>query len=329
MNRRAFITLLGGAAAWPIAAPAQQPGGMRRIGLLMNFAENDPEGQRRLAIFKEALEQLGWSENRNIRMEHRWIALNRDDLLQAHAAELARLPLDVIFAHTSPVVLALRQETKTVPIVFVQVSDPVANGIVESLARPGSNATGFMNFEPAMGGKWLQILKELPPNVKRIALLFNPKTPSSPLFVSSAEAAASSFSVELIKAEVYDPANIERTIDSFAQEPDGAAIVLPDVFTTTHRSRIISSVSRNRLPTVYPFRYFVDDGGLMSYGIDIADMLRRGASYVDRILRGTKPSDLPVQAPTRFELVINLKAAKAIGLTVSESFLLRADEVVD
>jgi putative ABC transport system substrate-binding protein len=329
--RRDFITLLGGAAAaWPLAARAQQAGGIRRIGVLMNFRENDPEAGRRVAAFQLSLQQLGWSDGGNIRIEYRWTGSNPDSL-QGQAIELVRAQPDVIVANASQSVTELKRVTSTVPIVFVQVAEPVSLGFVASLARPGGNVTGFMNFEPSMGGKWLELLKELSPQVTRVALIYNPDTAPArgSFFVHSVETAAPSFGIETFATSVHDAAEIEHALSAFAREPNGCVIVLPDQFTTNNRGLIIALVARHRLPAIYPFRYFVADGGLMAYGIDSIDLYRRAASYVDRILRGAKAGDLPVQAPTKFELVFNLRTAKASGLTVSESFLLRADEVIE
>jgi putative ABC transport system substrate-binding protein len=331
MIRRDFLTLLGGAAAaWPLAARAQQGERMRRIGMLTNVGETDPEAQPRVVVFRQTLEQLGWSVGRNIQIEYRWSAGN-NDLLKAHATELLHFSPEVIVATTNQAVAALRRETSTVPIVFLQVADPVALGFVTSLSRPGGNVTGFMNFEPAIGGKWIEIIRELTPGVARVALIFNPNTAPNrgSLFLHSIETAASSFAIQPVPISITDPVEMRQTIDVFVREPNSAVIVLPDPFTTAHRGLIYPLMAQHRLPAMYPFRYFVAEGGLMSYGVDPTAQVRGAASYVDRILRGAKPNDLPVQAPIKFELIFNLKTAKALGLAVSESFLLRAHEVIE
>ena len=320
MRRRAFITLLGAAAAssplWPFAARAQQSDRMRRIGVLMSFAASDPESQMRLAAFEKGLRELGWVEGRNLRTEYRFAA-GGGDLLRSHAAELVRMAPDLILANSTPVMAALQEQRRTLPIVFVQVTDPVGQGLVPNLARPGGNLTGFTNFEFSIGTKWLETLKEIAPRVTRVALVFNPDTaPFAGLFRQPVEAAAPSFGVTPSLAAGRDAAGIERAIDAFAREPNGGLMVLPDVSTTNHRELIIALAARHRLPAVYPYRYFAASGGLLSYGSDVADVFRRAATYVDRILKGASPGELPVQAPTKYELVINLKTAKALGLEV-------------
>jgi putative ABC transport system substrate-binding protein len=330
MRRRDFISLLGGAAvAWPHAAIAQQPDRVRRIGLLMVFAATDPEGQRRAAIFAQALQKLGWTDGSNVRIDYRWAGGDADQT-RTFAKELVSLAPDVLLAGATPPATALQSVTRTIPIVFVGVSDPVGQGIVESLAHPGGNLTGFTDFEFSLGAKWLETLKAIAPRVTRVALIFNPKTARfAPLYLRSAEAAASSFVLELTATPVHDDAEVERALTSLGSEPGGSVLVLPDIFTVTHRKPIIELAARYRLPAVYPYRYFAADGGLLSYGIDPIDPYLRAASYVDRILKGAKPADLPVQQPTKFELVINMKTAKALGLTVPPSLLVRADEVIE
>jgi putative ABC transport system substrate-binding protein len=328
MKRREFVTLLGGAAvAWPLAARAQ---GMRRIGVLMSLAASDPEAQLRLAAFEKAMRDLGWAEGRGLRTEHRW-AVGDADVLRRAARELLGTAPDVILANSTPAALALREQGGTVPIVFVQVTDPVGQGLVPNLARPGGNLTGFTSFEFSIGTKWLEMLKVVAPHVTRVALLFNPTTaPFADSFRLPVEAAAPSFDVTtLVPAAARDAAEIERVLEAFAREPNGGLIVLPDITTTNHRDLIIALAARHRLPAVYPFRYFATSGGLMSYGTDVADIFRRAASYVDRILKGARPGELPVQAPTKYELVFNLKAANTLGIRMPPVLLGRADEVIE
>jgi ABC-type uncharacterized transport system substrate-binding protein len=331
MRRREFITLLGGvAAAWPLAARAQQPERMRRIGVLIPFAESDAEAQAQVTAFREGLQQLGWTASGNVQFEYRWAA-GEVGQIRTFAKELVELQPDVVLARTTPVTAALLSETRTIPITFVVVSDPVGDGFVASLSRPGGNVTGFTNVEETLGGKWLELLKGIAPGVARVAVMFNPKTSpgGGSYYMRLIKDAAESIAVKMIATPVQNAAEIERAIDAFTREPNGSLLVLPDVTTAVHRELIVALAVRHRLPAVYSNRYFVASGGLVSYGVDIVDLYRRAASYVDRILKGAKPSDLPVQAPTKFELVVNLKAAKAIGLTIPESFLLRADEVID
>jgi putative ABC transport system substrate-binding protein len=326
MKRREFMILLGGAAAWPLAAHAQQPDRVRRVGVLMGIAD-DPEGQARVMVFKQALHALGWTEGRNVQFIYRWSA---GDVVHARqfAKELLDLRSDVILTNSTPVAVAVRDTTRTTPTVFVQVSDPVTAGVVQSLARPGGNLTGFTNFEPSIASKWLELLKRVAPNITRVAYLFNPNT--APLFYARAvETAAPVLSVKPFAAAVHNADEMEHVIEQFAHAPDSALLVLPDLFTATNRRSIIALAAQHRLPAVYPARYFVASGGLMSYGIELLETYRQAASYVDRILKGEKPADLPVQAPTRYELVINLKAAKALGLTVPPTLLARADEVIE
>jgi len=326
MKRREFMILLGGAAAWPLAARAQQPDRVRRVGVLMGIAD-DPEGQARVMVFKQALHALGWTEGRNVQFIYRWSA---GDVVHARqfAKELLDLRSDVILTNSTPVAVAVRDTTRTTPTVFVQVSDPVTAGVVQSLARPGGNLTGFTNFEPSIASKWFELVKRIAPNITRIAYLFNPNT--APLFYTRAvETAAPVLSVKPFAAAVHNTDEMERVIEQFARTSDGALLVLPDLFTATNRRSIIALAARHRLPAVYPARYFVASGGLMSYGIELLETYRQAASYVDRILKGERPSDLPVQQPTRFELVINLKTAKALGLDVPATLLARADEVIE
>jgi putative ABC transport system substrate-binding protein len=330
MRRREFVTLLGGAAlASPLAVRAQQAARMRRIGVLSGYAEDDPETKSRLAAFRAGLAKRGWAEGRNVRLDYRFAA-GSSDQYPALAKELIALDPDVILAHTTLVTAALQRETRTIPIVFVNVSDPIGSGFIASLARPGGNITGVLHYEAGIVGKWLGLLKEIAPRLVRIALLGNPKTTPFDYFLRSAEAVAPSLSVELIPVRVeYAAADIERAIDLLAPVSNSGIVVAPDVTTVVHRDRVIALAARHRLPAVYPFHLFVADGGLMSYGTDQVDMFRQTANYVDRILRGDKPADLPVQAPTRYETAINLKTAKALGLTVPNALLVAADEVIE
>jgi putative tryptophan/tyrosine transport system substrate-binding protein len=324
MRRRELISLLGGVAtAWPLAARAQQPDRVRRIGVL---ATSTQEAQ--LGTFRQALRELGWTEGGNVRIDIRWGEGEADRII-AGAAELIGMSPNVLVASSPAHASELRKGTRTIPIVFVQVPDPVELGLVVSLARPGGNVTGFTHFELAMGGKWLEVLKEISPRVRRVALLQNPDHPAWPGFLRTIKAAAPSFGVEVIPAGIHDAHEIAGMIEAFAREADGGLIVLPSPQTTMHRDLIIALAARHRLPAIYPFRYMVVEGGLISYGIDNLDMWRRSASYVDRILKGEKPADLPVQAPNKFELTINLKTAKALSLTVPLIMQMTADEVIE
>jgi putative ABC transport system substrate-binding protein len=330
MKRRAFIMLLGGAAAgWPLAVRAQQPGSIRRIGVLMGWAESDPEAKADLAAFVQGLAQLGWADGRNVRIDYRWA--NGDvDRMRTFAKELAELRPDVILANTTPATVALQRETRTIPIVFVIVSDPVGAGLVASLPRPGGNITGFINIEASLGGKWLELLKEIAPAVRRVAIMFNPDTApgGGSYFLSPFEMAARSIAVEPITAPVRSDAEIENVISSLGRE-QGGLVVMTDGYMTVHRGPIISLAARNHVPAIYAESFSAKDGGLLSYGANSLDVFRHAAPYVDRILRGVTPSDLPVQVPSLFELVINLKTAKALGLAVPPSLLANADEVIE
>jgi putative ABC transport system substrate-binding protein len=334
MRRREFISLLGGAAAassnlWPLAARAQQGGRMRRIGVLMAFAESDPETRAWVAAFREALQKLGWTEGRNIRIDTRWGALDTE-AMQRFAKELVALQPDLILSPTTPTTAAMLQQTRTIPIVFVQVVDPVGSGLVASFPRPGGNVTGFTNLEPMMAGKWLELLKEIAPRVNRVAILFNPATaPYAEIFLNPFKAAAASFAVEAIVASVRDTSELEPIIAAQARAPNGGLIVMPNPFMVAHRVEVTALAARHRLPAVYHLRGFTEVGGLLSYGSDPVDNFRRAASYADRILKGAKPSELPVQAPVKFELTINLKTAKALGLDVPLSLQQRADAVIE
>jgi putative ABC transport system substrate-binding protein len=330
MKRRDFITLLGGAAAvWPVAAGAQQAGSLRRVGVLMNVGETDPEGSARVGAFTQGLRELGWIEGRNVRFDKRW-ASDDPELTRHYAMELVQSAPEVILASGSPTLAALRQVTRTIPLVFVQVTDPVGQGFVESRARPGGNITGFSSFEFSMVSKWLELLKELVPGVRRAALMFNPETaPFGQSYAPPLEAAASSVEIEAMVAAVRSDDEIERAIRDLAEGPKSGLIVLTDSFTTVHRSEIISRAARYRVATIYPYRYFAQAGGLLSYGSDTTDPFRRSAAYVDRILKGANPADLPVQQPTKFEFVINLKTAMALDLSIPPNLLALADEVIE
>jgi len=327
MKRREFITLIGGAAAWPVAGRAQQRDRVRRIGVLMAWEENDPVAKTYASAFTQALVDLGWTDGRNVRMDVRWAGadINR---IRALAQDLVGLQPDIILAAGTPATVALQRETPTIPIVFASVSDPVASSIVERLDRPGGNVTGFATNEASLGGKWLELLSEIAPGLKRAAIMFNPDLAVSS-FMPSLEAAARSLKVTPIIAPVHSDVEIETAIIALGREPGGGLVVILDVFTAGHRASIISAAARNNVPAVYTLSYFARDGGLLSYGVDTVDISRRAASYVDRILRGEKPGDLPVQFPTKFEMVVNLKTAKALGLAVPPSILLRADEVIE
>jgi len=331
MRRREFITLLGGAAVvCPLAARAQQPvTRVRRIAVLLRIAQDDPDAQRDLQNFRKGLWELGWTVGSNILIEYRYA--NADPAqIQTHAAELVGLPAEVVLAGGSFPVAALRRETRTTPIVFVRVADPVSQGFVASLAHPGANVTGFSTLEYELSGKWLELLKGIAPHLVRVALMFNPPTaPYGPGFLRLFETAAPSFAVKPIGALIHDHSEIEGTMSVLGSGADGGLIVLPDAFTDVHREQIIALAARHRVPTIYGYRYFTAAGGLISYGPNSADMYRRAAAYVDRILKGEKPADLPVQSPTRYELVINLKTAKALGIEVPPTLLARADEVIE
>jgi putative ABC transport system substrate-binding protein len=329
MRRREFITLLGGAAAWPLAARAQQAERMRRIGVLMAYAESDPEGQAWVAAFREALQKLGWAEDRNIRIDTRWATPDRE-AMQRLAKELIALHPDLILSQSTPTTAALLQHTRTIPIIFANIADPVGSGFVASFSRPGGNATGFVLFEPTIAGKWLELLKEIAPRVNRVAFLFNPATATYfEYYTIPFKAAAASVGVEAIAAPVHDRSELESAFAAQAREPNGSLIVLPDSFLNAHSVEITSLAARYRLPAVYPYRLYTKVGGLLSYGNDVFDNYRRAAGYVDRILKGEKPGELPVQAPVKFELVLNLKIAKDLGLTLPPTLLARADEVIE
>jgi putative ABC transport system substrate-binding protein len=330
VKRREFIRLLGGAAAaWPLAARAQQPERMRRLGVLMAYAESDREGQADVAAFRQELQRLGWIEGRNLRIDSRWAALDAE-AMERFAKELVALRPDLIFSQSTPTTATLLRQTRTVPIIFANVADPVGSGFVASLSRPGGNVTGFTILEGSVAGKWLELLKEIAPRVARVAFLFNPKTaPYAEFYLKSFRTAAASFAVEAIAAPVHDTSELASAIATLALEPNCGVIVMPDASMDTYRTEIISLAARNALPAVYPFHYWAELGGLLSYGSEQIDNFRRAATYVDRILKGDKPADLPVQAPVKYVLEINLKTAKALGLDVPPSLLARADEVIE
>ena len=329
IGRRELLTALGMGVAGSFAAHAQLPQRMRRIGVLMGLVENDQEAQSRVAAFEHGLRELGWVKGRNIKIEYRW-AGGGENVLRDHAAELLAMAPDLILANSTPVTAALRKQSRTVPIVFTQVTDPVGQGLVPNLAHPGGNLTGFTSFEFSIGTKWLEALKQTAPRVTRVALVFNPQSaPFADLFLGPVVAAAPSFSVTPIATPVRAADDLDRVFNALAREPNGGLMVLPDISMTNHREAIIALAARHRVPAVYPFRYFAASGGLMSYGTDMAEVFRRAAGYVDRILKGTSPGELPIQAPTKYELVINLKTAGALGLEVPPTLLARADEVIE
>jgi putative ABC transport system substrate-binding protein len=329
VKRREFITLLGGAAAaWPLVARGQQPDRMRRIGVLMNIAADDPQAQSRIEAFLLGLQPLGWTVGRNLQIDVRWAAADAD-LFRRYATELVALAPDVILASTNSAVAPLQQATRTVPIVFAITVDPVGAGFVARLARPGGNTTGFSLYEYSISGKWLELLKQVAPGVTRAAVLRDPATASGIGQFAAIQAVAPPFGVELSPVDVRHGGEIEQAITAFAHEPNGGLIVTGSPSQAVHRKLIVSLAARHRLPAVYPFRYMATEGGLIAYGPEIIDQYRRAAQYVDRILKGEKPAELPVQAPVKYELAINLKTAKALGLTVPSQLLARADEVIE
>jgi putative tryptophan/tyrosine transport system substrate-binding protein len=328
VKRRAFIAALGGAAAWPMVARAQEPGLVRRIGVLMGTPENDAEGASRVAAFRQGLRALNWTEGNNISLQIRWGAADAERI-QAFATELVGLAPDCILGTNTPTMRALKLATETIPIVFAGLSDPIGDGMVASLSKPGGNITGFASFDSAMSGKWLQLLKEMSPGVVRVALIYNPDTAPSSIFLPAFDVSAASVGVTLNRTMVRDLAGIDEAIVGLGRETGGGIVVMPDVFTSRYRAQIIELVARQRLPAIYPLGFWATGGGLMSYGPDFNDMYMRSASYIDRILRGDKPADLPVQNPTQIDMIINLKTARAIGLTVPPSLLARAGEVIE
>jgi putative ABC transport system substrate-binding protein len=329
IRRREFIAGLGGAAAWPLAAQAQQGDRVRRIGVLMPFDENIPAAKTFVSEFSQALSGLGWTDGRNVRMDLRWAGadINR---IRTLAQQLVGLQPDIIVTINTPATVAVQRETRTIPIVFANVSDPVVSGIVPRLNQPGGNITGFVNYEASLGGKWLELVSEIAHGLKRVAIMFNPDTAPASTFMPSFETAAQSLKVLLIPAPVHSDAAIEAAIIALGGEPGSGLVLVPDAFfTIAHRAPIILAAARNNVPAVYPGSAYAREGGLLSYGPDVVDTYRRAASYVDRILRGEKPGDLPVQFPTKFEMVVNRKTATALGLAIPPSILLRADEVIE
>ena len=330
MKRREFITLIGGAAvssvSWPYAALAQER--VRRIGILIHTEAEEPEGQSYVAAFQQSLQEAGWIVGRNLRIDLRWSG-DSAERRRRHAQELAALSPDVMLAASNPVVLAMRQATRTVPIVFAQSIDPIGSGLIESLSRPGGNVTGFTQFEYGLSAKWPELLKEIGPGTKRVGVLRDPANPAGIGQWAIIQAAAAAGGMEVTPLAVTDPGAIERSVMAFAREPNGGLVVAASGGATQNREAIIASAARHRLPAVYPYRHFVAAGGLIAYGPDLLSQYRRAAGYVDRILKGEKPSDLPVQAPTKYEMAINLKTAKALGLTVPPTLLARADEVIE
>jgi putative tryptophan/tyrosine transport system substrate-binding protein len=329
MRRREFVTLVGGAAvAWPFAARAQRPDQLQRIGFLSSLAGTDLESQATEAAFRKRLDELGWTDGRNVHIDYRYSA-GSVDRMQLFAKELLRSNPDVLVAISTPATAALQQETHTIPIVFAVVSDPVGAGFVANFANPGGNITGFVDIEASLSGKWLGLMREIAPHVSRVGFLFNPQTAPFRYYLDTFRSSASALALEPIEAPVHSAAEVEAVMTKLGREAGAGLVVMPDTSTVVYREIIVSLADRYRLPAIYPFRFFVTDGGLLSYGIDAADLYRGAASYVDRILRGAKPNELPVQLPTKFELVINLKTAKALGLTVPSSLLATADEVIE
>ena len=329
LKRRDFTFLVGGTlASWPLAARAQQP--IRRIGVLMAHAEDDVEFKAFVAAFRDGLEKLGWSEGLNIHIDFRWGALDDAAGRERSAKELLTLRPEVILTQNTPPTGSMLQQTRTIPVVFVIVADPVGSGFVESLARPGGNATGFTIMEPSISGKWVELLKEIAPRVTRVAVLFNPATtPYAPIYLKPFKAAATSLGLQAMEAPVHSVTDLESIVAAEGRIPNGGLVVIPDGFLNVHRAEIVELAARYRVPAVYPWRFFPDIGGLLSYGSDQRELFRVAATYIDRILRGAKPSELPVQAPVKYELVVNLRTAKALGLDVPLFFQQRADDVIE
>ena len=330
MRRRAFISLLGGAAvAWPLAARAQGPERMPRIAVMEGFPEDNREGRQEIDALRDGLRELGWIDGRSARIDFYW-DVGEPDRAELVGKDVVAAHPDVIVTHSTTVSRALSRLTKSIPIVFVNVLDPVASGLVANFARPEGNVTGFANFEPSMSGKWVEILKDVVPQIRRVTILFNPETaPSTKYFLPSFKAAGSALGVETVEGPVRSAAEIDKAIEAVAREPNGSLIAMSDIFTGQNKPQIVRAATDHRLPLIAAYRNWTEDGALLSYGSDNVGIFRTAAAYVDRILKGTKPADLPVQAPTKFEMIINLKTAKALGLTVSRDFLLRADEVIE
>ena len=329
MRRRDFVTLLGGAAAWPLLVRAQQPDRIRRVAVLIGLAEDDPDAEARLGALRQGLEKLGWSEGRNIHLEVRFALPTNEQQVQLLVKELLAINPEVIVAQTTALTSAFRRESRNIPIVFIAVGDPIGAGFIANLARPGGNLTGLTLYDGSVAGKWLEMLKEIDPRVTRATFIINPKTSSFPLLARETETMARSLAIELSLSTIENAGDLGRVIESFAGLPNGGLVFPPNATTTANRDLIVALAARHRLPAVYAWRQFVTAGGLLSYGTDFVDQFRQGASYVDRILRGAKPGDLPVQQPTKFEMAINLKTAKALGLTVPPGLLVAADEVIE
>jgi putative tryptophan/tyrosine transport system substrate-binding protein len=327
MRRREFIILIGGTAMWPLAAPAQQRMRVRRIGVVMAYAESDPNGQVQVAAFRDQLQRLGWIEGSNIGIDFRY-ASDDPARIRALALELLGLGPDLMVSNSNLVTTILQSEVRSIPLVFVSVSDPIGSGFVTDLARPTGNVTGFANFQPSMGSKWLEKLREIAPQVERVGFMLHPEPPNIG-YLNSAEVAAPSLKIKLVGLEVHDSNEIERALAGFAGQPGSGLVIAPNVVTFANSALIVALAARYRLPAIYPFAFYVKEGGLMSYGFDAADQFRQGAVYVDKILRGAKPADLPVQHPTKFEMIINRKTAKALGLDITPMLLAEADEVID
>jgi putative tryptophan/tyrosine transport system substrate-binding protein len=326
MKRREFMGLIGAAAAWPLAARAQQPGKTRRIGLLFALAETDPQAQARLATFRGELQRLGWTD---MAMDVRYVASNDAGTLERYANELVSLQPQLILSQNTDATRALFRQTRTIPIIFTAVSDPIGNGFVASFARPGGNATGFILSEPTFGGKWLELLKEIAPNVTRVLIPFNAATSTAEYYFNSMKATAALHRVDASTSYIRDTSDLEKVVMEHARKPHGGLVVIPDAYMAGHRVEVTSLAARYSLPAVYPFRFYAESGGLLAYGTDQLDIHRRAASYADRIFKGANVSDLPVQAPEKFELVVNLKTAKALGLTVPPTLIARANEVIE
>jgi putative ABC transport system substrate-binding protein len=330
MKRREFIGLIGGAAVVASSPGRAQADRVRHVGVLMGYAQEDPDTQARISAFREALEQLGWKEGHNVQITYRF-GVGEMDRIGGYAKELVDLKPDAIVCETTPTLRAVADQTSAIPIVFVSVTDPVSQGFVTDLARPGGNITGFTNFEATMGGKWIELLKKIAPGSKRVGIIFNPATApgGGGFFLKSVAASAPALQAEVFPLPVHDDGEIENAVRELAREQGGGLIVMLDVFTAMHRPAIIAQAAASRIPTVFPWRFGATDGGLVSYGVDVSDLHRRAADYVDRILKGARPADLPVQQPTKFELVINLKTAKAMGIEVSPTLLATADEIIE
>ena len=332
MRRREFVTGIAVSTAWPLSSQAQQSNRRPKIGVILNIAETDPEGKSRLSVVEDQLGKLGWADANNIEIEARWAA-SKTDLMLAFASQFVSQPVDVIIANSTPLVAILKQLTSTIPIVFVGVSDPIGPGFVKSFAHPGGNITGFTNIEETMGGKWVELLREIAPSVKRASMLFNPENANAGanggLYLKSIETAARDTGTELIVSAVHDLAGIDEVFAAMAEGSSGGVLVMPNIFMVAHRDRIVAQAARYRVPTIYPQAEFVMAGGLLSYGVDALDLWRRAASYADRILKGANPSDLPVQQPIKYELEINKNTATALGLSVPTTLLTTADEVIE